>query len=156
MNYRDRDLLNLCYEFDCLLNIEGVCTGGTGEPCHANWPEFGKGAGMKAHDCYAVPGCRACHMELDQGSRLTKDERKHIWMRAFLRYLPMLWLRGLLMPGDMADILRSRPEEAWRTGLPVVEGAERTASRSPSPVRRRKSRCTAAANQVKRPAGGFA
>ena len=111
MNFRSRDLLNLCYEFDCLLRIEGVCTGGTGEPCHANWPEHGKGMSMKAHDCYAVPGCRACHMALDQGSKLSGEQRKDIWLRAFWRYLPMLWQRGLLIEGDMGDILRSKPEE---------------------------------------------
>lgn len=111
MNFRSRALLDLAYEFDCLLNIEGVCTGGTGEPCHANWPEHGKGMGMKAHDCYAVPGCRACHMALDQGSKLSGEQRKDIWLRAFWKYLPMLWERGLLIEGDMADILRSKPQE---------------------------------------------
>ena len=96
MNFRSRPLLDLCYEFDCLLQIEGVCTGGTGEPCHANWPEHGKGMGMKAHDCYAVPGCRACHMALDQGSKLSGEQRKDIWHRAFWKFLAMLWNRGML------------------------------------------------------------
>ena len=96
MNFRSRALLSLCYEFDCLLQIEGVCTGGTGEPCHANWPEHGKGMGMKAHDCYAVPGCRACHMALDQGSKLSGEQRKDIWHRAFWKFLAMLWNRGML------------------------------------------------------------
>lgn len=35
------------------------------DPCHANWAEFGKGMGKKAHDEYTIPLCRACHKELD-------------------------------------------------------------------------------------------
>jgi hypothetical protein len=146
MNFRSRDLLNLCYEFDCLLRIDSVCTGGTGEPCHANWPEHGKGAGMKAHDCYAVPGCRACHMALDQGSKLSGEQRKDIWLRAFWKYLPQLWQRGLLIEGDMADMIRAR-EVVNPPTVVVNEPARRCQSR------KRISKCVASSKQVKRPAG---
>lgn len=152
MNFRSRDLLNLCYEFDCLLQIEGVCTGGVGEPCHANWPEHGKGMGMKAHDCYAVPGCRACHMALDQGSKLTGEQRKDIWLRAFWKYLPMLWERGLLIEGDFADILRSKPEET-RAVRNAPDASQMTVTRATERPTKRKqpSRCTASPKQAKRP-----
>lgn len=140
-NFRDRDLLNLTYEFDCLLRIDGVCEGGRGEPCHANWPEHGKGMGMKAHDCFVVPGCRACHMALDQGSKLSGEQRKDIWLRAYWNYTAQLWIRGLLIPGDMADILRSKPQET--RVVPVAES---------KPVARHKrgSQCTASSKTVPR------
>lgn len=120
MNYRSRALLDLAHELDCTLRIPGVCEGGRGEPCHANWAEMGKGLGQKAHDCFAVPGCRACHMELDQGSRLTKDERRRIWEAAFWRYLPKLWQRGMLVVGDMADILRAQEPETRAVRVPEM------------------------------------
>lgn len=61
-NFRSREFLDCCYEFDCMLQIPGICEGGKGEPCHANWAWAGKGGAMKAHDCFVVPGCRACHI----------------------------------------------------------------------------------------------
>lgn len=124
MNFRSRALLNLCYEFDCLLQIEGVCTGGTGEPCHANWPEHGKGMGMKAHDCYAVPGCRACHMALDQGSKLSGEQRKDIWHRAFWKFLAMLWNRGMLRVA-LHDTAEAKPLRGERGTLEVSKTTQR-------------------------------
>lgn len=96
MNFRNRRLLNLAYELPCTLRIEGVCEGGRGEPCHSNQARHGKGGGMKAHDCFYAAGCRACHRELDQGRRLTYEEKVEIWQRAFEETLLLLWQRGLL------------------------------------------------------------
>ena len=95
MNHRDRALLDCAYDFPCLLQFDG-CDGGNGEPAHANWPIFGKGMGMKAHDCFHVPACRSCHVRLDQGSSLDREERRMAWLRAFADYLPMLFQRGHL------------------------------------------------------------
>lgn len=141
MNFRSRQLLDLAYSFDCLLQIPGVCTGGTGEPCHANWPEHGKGMSMKAHDCYAVPGCRACHMALDQGSQLSGEQRKDIWLRAFWKYLPMLWLRGRFA------VAAEKEPGFWH--LPIAAPPD---LKKP----RRASRCTASTKQVPRPPSGCA
>lgn len=107
MNFRSRQFLDLCYEFDCLLQIPGVCEGGVGEPCHANWSWAGKGGAMKAHDAFAVPGCRACHMAIDQGSLMPGEVREGYWLRAFGRYLPELLARGLI-----AVTVESRRESA--------------------------------------------
>lgn len=115
MNFRSRDLLNLCYEFDCLLQIPSACTGGTGEPCHANWSWAGKGGAMKAHDAFVVPGCRACHMALDQGSGLSGEVREGYWLRAFGKFLPKLFERGLLAVAAEAKTLSddaTRPSRA--------------------------------------------
>lgn len=94
MNYRNRDLLDCAYNFPCLLRFEGVCEGGAGEPAHSNQYLHGKGGAMKAHDCFHVPACRACHRELDQGKRMTRDEKREAWNRAFFVYLPMLFENG--------------------------------------------------------------
>ncbi len=67
-NYRDRALLNLASQLNCTLQIDGVCEGGAGEPCHSNQSRHGKGGSIKAHDCFFASGCRSCHRELDQGS----------------------------------------------------------------------------------------
>lgn len=94
MNYRDRKLLDLAYQFPCMLQLPGCEGGDSGEPAHSNQAKHGKGGAMKAHDCFHVPACRACHVQLDQGGRLTKEERREAWEAAFWRYLPELWEQG--------------------------------------------------------------
>lgn len=96
MNHRDRQLLDLAYEFPCMLRFDG-CQGGPGEPAHANWPIFGKGLGMKSHDCFHVPACRACHQALDQGSKLEREDRRMAWLRAYAEYNAALWKRGYVI-----------------------------------------------------------
>jgi hypothetical protein len=119
-NFRDRDLLNLAYALPCQLQIPGVCTGGDpSEPAHSNQSRHGKGKSLKAHDCFFAASCRECHVEIDQGSRLTREERIDIWQRGFERTVLVLWQRGLLLPGDFADILRSKPEET--RVVPILE-----------------------------------
>jgi hypothetical protein len=86
--YRDRGWLDLTYAFPCYLNLPGVCEGGAGEPAHSNQSKHGKGGSIKAHDCFVVPACRACHREFDQGRTMTRDEKAERWDRAFLEYLP--------------------------------------------------------------------
>ncbi|UAW00998.1 hypothetical protein [Ralstonia phage RPZH3] len=54
-------------------------------PCHANWSEYGKGAGIKADDKFTVPGCWRCHAWLDAGSA-PRDEKRQAWERAYKRW----------------------------------------------------------------------
>ena len=89
MNFRDRDLLDMAYEFPCQLQLPG-CEGGPGEPAHSNQSIHGKGGALKAHDCFHVPGCRRCHREIDQGRTMDREEKFAAWNRAFGRYLPLL------------------------------------------------------------------
>lgn len=93
-NYRDRKLLDTAYHFPCMLNFD-CCEGGdAGEPAHANGHKQGKGGAMKAHDCFFVPSCRPCHMYLDQGSGMTKDERREAWEDAYWRFVPLAFASG--------------------------------------------------------------
>lgn len=96
MNYRDRALLNLAYEIDCQFRLPGICEGGRGEPCHSNQPRHGKGAGIKAHDCFFASGCRSRHRELDQGKTMTRDEKREAWQWAHEKTMLALWRQGLI------------------------------------------------------------
>ena len=95
MNYRNRKLLDLAYELPCMLQLP-CCEGGVGEPSHSNQPKHGKGGAIKAHDCFYVPACRACHRELDQGRTMSRDEKRQVWDDAFLRTYVALWEQGLI------------------------------------------------------------
>lgn len=78
----------LCRGQCCYLAIPGCCRGDIASvvPCHSNQIRHGKGKGIKALDLYTVPGCRACHAELDQGKRFTKEEKFSIWDAAYARW----------------------------------------------------------------------
>lgn len=94
--YRDRALLNLAYEIDCTLEVDGCCEGGRGEPCHSNQSRHGKGGSIKAHDVFFAAGCRPCHRELDQGKRFTREEKAEIWQRGYEKTMLQLWQQGLI------------------------------------------------------------
>ena len=55
---------------------------GQTQAAHSNWAEHGKGRGIKASDEFTAALCQACHTELDQGSRMSKEERKVLWRMA--------------------------------------------------------------------------
>lgn len=95
-NFRSRDLLDLAYQLPCMFGLLGICEGGKGEPCHSNQARHGKGKSLKAHDCFFAAGCRACHRELDQGTRFTREEKEAIWQDAFERTLLTLFQRKLV------------------------------------------------------------
>lgn len=52
---------------------------GTVVAAHSNQLRDGKGRGLKAHDYRIAALCFRCHMELDQGSKMSKQERVNMW-----------------------------------------------------------------------------
>lgn len=66
-------------------------------PAHSNSQQDGKGMGIKAADEKTVPACFWCHAEIDQGKRLTKDERRAYWEDGYQRWLPV---RARLLPPE--------------------------------------------------------
>ena len=84
----NRDYALACYGEPCYLRVPGQSCAHprTVVPCHSNQQKHGKGTGHKASDIYTVPGCQACHHEIDQGHRLSKDERRAIWDAAYARW----------------------------------------------------------------------
>lgn len=86
-----RDLMDLCRGQECYLRVPGVYRHDpeTVVACHSNQLAAGKGTGLKAHNKFTVPGCHACHAELDQGQQFTKAEKFAIWDQAFMRWEPV-------------------------------------------------------------------
>ncbi|MRR49354.1 MAG: DUF1364 family protein [Rhodocyclaceae bacterium] len=100
MTFRSRSLLDLAHRVtECQVRIPGVCAGHSDhgcEPAHSNQQRHGKGMGHKAADCFHAAACHACHAELDQGSRLTKEERRDYWQAAHERTLQLYFENGWL------------------------------------------------------------
>lgn len=89
----DRDdpkALAACRGERCYLCLPGVtCQGASSTvPCHTNEASAGKGMGIKAPDVFTVPGCAACHRELDSGMWFTKPEKFALWRLAYARWAP--------------------------------------------------------------------
>ena len=56
---------------------------GQTQAAHSNWSEHGKGRIIKASDEFTAALCQTCHAELDQGSHLSKEQRRQMWDRAY-------------------------------------------------------------------------
>lgn len=67
---------------------------GASRPLVAAHRNEGKGRGMKVDDCLTAGLCDPCHMEIDQGKDLTRDERRRELDRAILRTLVLLFRAG--------------------------------------------------------------
>jgi cytochrome c553 len=75
-NYRNKKLLELCRELPCQLcgRIDGtVCA------AHSNQQRDGKGTAIKASDAMIASLCSSCHHDLDNGNKLSKQERVELW-----------------------------------------------------------------------------
>lgn len=85
--------LDSCRGESCFLAVPGVCPGEAGRetvvPCHSNQGKHGKGMGLKADHKFTVPGCYACHRELDSGRLFNKSEKKSIWDAAYSNWAPI-------------------------------------------------------------------
>ncbi|WP_184247325.1 nuclease domain-containing protein [Paraburkholderia atlantica] len=82
--------LEACRGERCYLSVFGVCLHdpATVVPCHSNQSRHGKGMGIKARHEFTVPGCRACHAFIDQGSA-TREFKFDVWDRAFAEWEPV-------------------------------------------------------------------
>lgn len=78
---------------------------GTVCAAHSNWSVHGKGGHIKADDSRVAALCSSCHVPLlDQGSRLSKAERKTLWWAAHVKTIIEL-------------VKRSR----WPSSIPVPD-----------------------------------
>jgi hypothetical protein len=93
--YRNRPLLNACRELPC--QHCGI-SDGTVVAAHSNQLRDGKGRGLKAHDYRVASLCYKCHMELDQGKDLSKQERTELWEEAHRKTIGQLFERNLIGP----------------------------------------------------------
>lgn len=87
---RSRPLLNAIKALPC----QHCGAAGPSDPAHSNQAAHGKGKGIKASDVYAAALCRHDHHEIDQGSRLSQDERVILWTAAWRKTVRELVKRG--------------------------------------------------------------
>lgn len=67
---------------------------GTIVAAHSNQLRDGKGRGIKAHDYRIAALCYRCHSDLDQGARMTKEERLNFWEEAHRKTVGWLFESG--------------------------------------------------------------
>lgn len=64
---------------------------------HSNQMRDGKGRGLKASDAMIAALCYTCHMEIDQGNKLSRQERVEIWEQAHRKTMQLLIESGRLI-----------------------------------------------------------
>jgi hypothetical protein len=63
---------------------------GSIQAAHSNQLKHGKGRSLRASDEYTAALCIRCHFILDQGSKLTKEERIDMWEKAHRKTIERL------------------------------------------------------------------
>ena len=89
--YRNQKLLEIVREFNCVLC---GAEDGTVVAAHSNQLRDGKGKGIKAHDYRIAALCYRCHMAIDQGHRMNKQEKEAMWEEAHRKTIGYLFERG--------------------------------------------------------------
>ncbi|MFI7783495.1 hypothetical protein EN46_06835 [Citrobacter amalonaticus] len=57
-----------------------------------------KGMGLKTDDCATAALCPECHHDIDNGSHLEKEERRHLMDKAVVLTVIEIARRGLIAP----------------------------------------------------------
>ncbi|MCE0845939.1 hypothetical protein LVQ79_10325 [Buttiauxella sp. A2-C1_F] len=58
----------------------------------------GKGIGIKVDDCATAAICMCCHDSIDNGNKLTRDERRQLMNKAIVLTVIEIARRGLVVP----------------------------------------------------------
>jgi hypothetical protein len=87
--YRNKKLLELVRQSPCQ-----NCGTEDGTVCaaHSNQLRDGKGRSIKAQDFRISALCFRCHSAIDQGSKLTREERYDIWEEAHRNTIGWLFM----------------------------------------------------------------
>ena len=96
---RSKKLLKLVAGLDC----QACGSGEMVQAAHTNWGG-GKGRGIKADDNLVAALCLRCHYEIDQGSKLSKEERMQMWQKAHARTvnsLRFVWPVDIPLPDGL-------------------------------------------------------
>ena len=95
MVYRNPKLLKLANGAPCqLCGIQND----TVVSAHSNSLADGKGKGIKAHDYRIAFLCHKCHYELDQGSKMSKEQRREMWEYSHRKTI------GYLFENDLIEV----------------------------------------------------
>lgn len=65
---------------------------------HSNQLRDGKGIGLKVYPWRIAALCPECHVEIDSGPSMSKEQRREAWDEAHRRTLGELFARGLVRP----------------------------------------------------------
>lgn len=95
--YRSDALLKACREIPC--QACGI-QDGTVVAAHSNQIRHGKCRGKKASDQFVASLCFTCHSGLDQGCKMSREERNLMWYLAHLKTVTSLTKAGL-WPDDI-------------------------------------------------------
>lgn len=88
MTFRSKKLLDLARGQACVMC---GCDDGTIVSAHSNLLEHGKGKGLKAHDGMIAWLCMRCHTTLDQGTQMSKAERREFILEAICKTYMQMW-----------------------------------------------------------------
>jgi hypothetical protein len=70
---------------------------GTVVAAHSNQMRDGKGRGLKAHDYRIAALCFTCHSEIDQGNKMSREERLNAWENAHRKTIGWLFDNNLIV-----------------------------------------------------------
>jgi hypothetical protein len=94
MSYRNKKLLRAAKDQPCVL----CGSVGTTIAAHANWQEFGKGLGCKAHDWAVAWLCQICHDTIDgRRGAMQRQEAYERWITAWIRTMTKLFELGIVV-----------------------------------------------------------
>ncbi len=93
MIYRNKKLLEIVRQSPCQ---HCKTEDGTIVAAHSNQLRDGKGRSIKAHDYRIAALCYKCHMELDQGKSLSREDRREFWEEAHRKTIGWLFETGRL------------------------------------------------------------
>jgi hypothetical protein len=91
--YRNPKLLKAARDAPCQMC---GAQDGTVVAAHSNQLRDGKGRGIKAHDYRIASLCYTCHVEVDQGSSMSKAERREAWEQAHRATIGWLFENGVI------------------------------------------------------------
>ena len=93
--YRNKKLLEAARLLPC--QHCGI-SNGTVVAAHSNQLRDGKGRGLKAHDYRIAALCFTCHADLDQGARMSKQERVEMWEEAHRKTIGLFFENNIIGP----------------------------------------------------------
>jgi len=93
MIYRNRKLLDLARDQAC---VSCGLQDGTIVAAHSNLMEHGKGKGLKAHDGMMAWLCYRCHSKYDQGSEMSREEKRDFILTAICLTYQKMWEQELI------------------------------------------------------------
>ena len=95
-NFRSRRLLNYAKEAPHCMNC-GDQNHGQIVAAHANWLDYDKGKGIKAHDWAIAYLCHRCHEIVDKSPHASKDEKRRAWEYGHIKTMKWLFASGRLI-----------------------------------------------------------